>query len=481
MSLKNPTINRIFVIILLFLCAQNISVYAVEDVSAQNNTNQEAVAEPEKEDEITETVLETKDKKRQTLVTKITFDDVVKSAKEHSYDLKIADYNILISKQGVRGARSEYFPKLNFSAGTEYTKNYRDAKESTVMSIGDAFINPYTRYQSVLGINVGYNLFDFGVRGGNLKIAKEDVKLKELENKEKFQELNLTLLDTYTKILITTKQIEINKDILALEEKNLEYYQRLYKAKEVSKTELNNQKVKVSEAKNKINELNSIKQESLNWLSFYTGEQYDINKLQVADIKKPNFDVLEFQDYTKSITWKIHEKNIKKKETELQVVKKNNYPKINVYGRYYLYGSNKSSYNTSLGNIEPSNFSVGASLNMPLFDGFKNSANIEKTRLELKQLHVERDKAIAQLMTRLANMRSNLIYLDDKIVENNEIITELSDKEKSVHKLASKRLVSPIEYNSAKIELLNQEIELDKNSITQISITKGIQILTEEI
>ena len=78
-------------------------------------------------------------------------------------------------------------------------------------------------------------------------------------------------------------------------------------------------------------------------------------------------------------------------------------------------------------------------------------------------------------------MRSNLIYLDDKISENNETITELNDKEKSVHKLVSKKLVSPIEYNEAKIELLTQEIELDKNSITQIAITKGIQILTEEI
>lgn len=96
-----------------------------------------------------------------------------KNAHEHSYDLQISDYNILISKQGIRSARSEYSPKLNFSAGTEYTKNFRDARESTVMSIGDAFINPYTRFQSILGVNVAYNLFVFGIRGDNLKIAEK--------------------------------------------------------------------------------------------------------------------------------------------------------------------------------------------------------------------------------------------------------------------------------------------------------------------
>lgn len=417
--------------------------------------------------------------KKGEVVTKINFEDVMTKAKEHSYDLKIADYAVLIAKQDIRWARSEYFPKFNLNAGMEYTKNYRDINESTVMSIGDAFINPYTRFQSVLGITVAYNLFDFGVRGGNLKVAKEETLIKELETKEKLQELYLTLLDSYTKILIATKQIDLNKEILSYEEKNLALKERLYKAQEISKTELNDAKVSVETTKNKISELKSIKAESVNWLSFYTGDEYDSENLKVAELKKSNFDVLEFQDYTRSIVWKIHERNIRKKELELKVAKRNYYPKINAYGRYYLYGSDQSNYPKSLG-IRPSNFSVGASLNMPLFDGFKNSSQIQKTALELKQLYVERDKAISQLMARIAAMRSNLIYLDEQINGNNLILKELNDKEKSVHKLVSKQVVSPIEENDAKIEVLNEQIEYAKNTITHESLIKGIEILTKE-
>ena len=40
--------------------------------------------------------------------------------------------------------------------------------------------------------------------------AIEDVKIKELETTEKLQELNLTLLDIYTKILITSSSISKN-------------------------------------------------------------------------------------------------------------------------------------------------------------------------------------------------------------------------------------------------------------------------------
>ncbi|MBQ9245790.1 TolC family protein [bacterium] len=418
-------------------------------------------------------------KEENTLVTSINFDDIINKADEHSYDLKIADFNILISKQDIRGARSDYFPKLNVGAGTEYTKNYRDVRETSVMSIGEAFINPYTRYQNMLGITLNYNLFDFGVRRGRLDIAKEDVKLKELEEQEKLQELNLSVLDTYSKILVAKKQIELNKQILELEEKNLEMRKRLFNAKEISKTEYNDSEVKVARTKSKISELYSILSESINMLTFYTGEEYDIETLTVSDIPKPDFDIMQFKDYTKSITWQIHEKNLKKKELEVKIAKRNYLPKVNAYGRYYMYGSDHSSYPDSFKDVDPSNFTVGGSINMPVFDGFQNSAVVRKAELEYKQLQVERDKAIAQLMQRLATMRSNLMYLDDQIDATNKVIDELKDKNKSIAKMASKRVISPIEENESKIELLEQTIEQQKNLITSIAITKGIQILTD--
>ncbi len=419
------------------------------------------------------------DLNKEKVVSKISFDEVLKLSKEHAYDLKMADYEILISKQDVRLAKSEYFPKLNFMAGMEYTKNFRDVRETTVMSIGDAFINPYTRFQSVLGITVAYNLFDFGVRSGNLKIAKEEVNLKELELKQKLQEMNLTLLDAYTKVLITTKQIIENQKILEIQEKSLEIQERLFNAKVISQMDFNKAKVDITKTKAKISELKGIREESLNWLTFYTGVKFDSENLKIEEIKKDNFDVLAFTDYTKSLVWKVYDNKIKKKELEVFVAKRNYLPKMNLYSRYYLYGADQSNIGKSLG-IEPSNFSVGASLNMPIFDGFRNSANVQKNVLELKQMQIERDKAIAELMAKLANMRSNLMYLDEQITQNNIAINELSAKEKALHRLASQRVISPIEENEAKIELINEKIELEKNSITNISIIRGIEILTEE-
>lgn len=408
----------------------------------------------------------------------ITFEEVLKQAKAQSYDIKIADFDVFIAKQGVRTARSEYFPKINASVGTEYTKNFKDFSNSTVSVVGDAFINPYTRFQSLMGITLSYNVFDFGVRKNKMDIAKEDIQLRELLEKEQFQELELTMIDTYSKLYILKKQIEINEKILEFAKKNLEYKTRLFNAKEISKTELNDQNIEVQKYERKLIELKSLAQESLNWLTFYTKQEYKLDNLILKELKGSNSDPMEFNDYTKSLTWLIQEKEVKKKELALNVAKKNNMPKVNAYSRYYLYGSDHSSYNRTLDDLGPSNYTIGATVFMPIFDGFKNSAEIQTANLELQQQLIKRDKAIAQFMTRLATMRTNFVYLNKQIEADEKLVDELSDKQKSVKKLVDKKISTPNDLNEVEIQLLEQQIELEKNITTNIAIQRAIQALT---
>lgn len=479
MNIKRLAI--IFIVICMQMCLCPLSHAKGDTQNPKKSDNFILNIKKIKDKKKDNSVVELESQKPKKLVGSIDFDEVLAKAVEHSYDLKISDFNVLIAQQGVRGARSEYYPKLIATAGTEYTKNYRDIRETTVMSIGESFINPYTRFQSVLGITLSYNLFDFGVRRGNLDMAKEDVFIKELETEQKRQDLNLNIIDTYSKILMAKKQIELNKKILQLESKNLEYRKRLLDAKEISKTEYNDQEVRVEEVNKRIFELKQMMAESLNWLEFYTGDKYDLENLKVAEIKKADFDTMDTNDYTHSVTWKIYEKQLKKKELEIKVAKRTNYPKVNAYTRYYLYGSDHDNYGKSFGNIEPSNFTVGASASWMLFDGMKNRSNIQKVSLEYKQLQVERDKAIAELMTKLATMRTNLMYLDKQIESNNKIIKELGDKENSVHRLVAQKLVSPMDENDAKIKSIEQKIELEKNTVTELAIQRGIQVLTYQM
>ena len=454
-------LNRvIFLVISVLLLQYNAVSFAVEDVVEEKNS----------------VPLENIEEK--AIVGKISFDEISQKAKNHSYDIKLADFDIMISKQGIRGARSEYFPKLVAMAGTEYTKNFNDYSNSVVTTVGDAFINPYTRFQSIFGVTLSYNLFDFGIRRDNLDIEKADTALKELILLEKFQDLDLTLVDTYSRLLMLKKQIDINNQILDLTNQNLEMKQRLYDAEELSLIELQSQKAEVELTQNKILELKNLAQEAINWLAFYTGEKYDLDSLKISEFDKPDFDPLAFNDYTKTITWQIQEKELKKKELALKIAKKSYLPKVSAYSRYYIYGSDYSSYRDALKDISPSNYTVGANVMMPVFDGFKTSATVQKASIELQQQQVFRDKVIAELMNKLSIMRSNLMYIQQQTITTNNALKELKEKEKSVKKLVDKKISTPIELNQAKIEVLNQEIEYIKNSTTSIATLKAIQILT---
>ena len=172
------------------------------------------------------------------------------------------------------------------------------------------------------------------------------------------------------------------------------------------------------------------------------------------------------------------EKELKKKELELKIAKKNYLPKVNAYSRYYVYGSDHSSYRDAIDDTSPSNWTVGASVIMPVFDGFKTSAAVQKASIALQQQIVKRDKAIAELMTRLSTMRSNLMYLENQVEKGNELLEELMDKEKSTKRLADKQVITPIELNDTRVQVLEQMIEYERTSSTAIATLKGIEILT---
>ena len=258
----------------------------------------------------------------------------------------------------------------------------------------------------------------------------------------------------------------------------MELQNRLYKAKQITKNDLNNSEVKVAKVQRRINELRSILLENLENLSYYTGEKYDIADLKIKESPTPQLSDSD-PDYTNSIVWKLYEKQIKKKDLEIKVLKRSNYPKVTAYGRYYLYGSDPSSYGSSLGDISASNYTIGGTVSMPIFDGLKNREEIKKAEIEKSQLEIERDKSMAEYKMRLMTLRHNLVYENDQIKTDNEILKSLNEKVSNQTRLLSKKLISPTELNDAKIEKLEQEIELTKDNLMKFAIVKSIQILTE--
>ena len=73
-----------------------------------------------------------------------------------------------------------------------------------------------------------------------------------------------------------------------------------------------------------------------------------------------------------------------------------------------------------------------------------------------------------------------LLYLIQQLEADKNLINELEQKQKSTKRLVEKREVSPIELNEVKIQMLEQQIEYEKNISTNTAIAKAIKALTTD-
>lgn len=93
--------------------------------------------------------------------TELDFETVRQKALENSFDVKLSQTDIKISETAIQGVKSEYYPKINTSFYSEYTKSL-DGNNQTVY-IGNDVLYGSSIFQTSMSVGLNYNLFDFGV------------------------------------------------------------------------------------------------------------------------------------------------------------------------------------------------------------------------------------------------------------------------------------------------------------------------------
>lgn len=154
---------------------------------------------------------------------------------ENSYDIKLTKTDIDISKVKIKEAQSEYFPKLGIYAYGEFNKDLAPENFKQTMYIGNEVIYGSDIYQNAISAGLTYNLWDFGIRGDNLKIAKKDVISKKANYLKTMRDIELNSVELYAKALSEYKEILIKTEILVIEKELLSIKSRLNQAGQVDK------------------------------------------------------------------------------------------------------------------------------------------------------------------------------------------------------------------------------------------------------
>lgn len=405
--------------------------------------------------------------------------ELMGKARAHAYEVQMAGMERGIRGQERRIERSEYYPRINLYAGSEYTHNMREGRMGAVTTVGEMFINPYTRYQTLLGITMSYNVYDFGVRRGRMEMAKRSEEIGEIAEREGLRAVYVKVIEKYSGIILLKREIEIKEGIVEQIERKLAMKRRLNGAGEISSIEIKEEEIELAGERKELLEMEERMEGECEELSYYIGERYEVGRLSDEEMRAEREKEIEVgeEDYERSEVNQIYGKEIARKEAEIAVLRRSRYPKLVAYGRYYMYGSDRNNYGGSLGDIGLSNYTIGGSLSMPIFDGMRNREEIRKAEMEKRRLEIEREKAVEEYRRRVEGLVRELRYERERIAQSEEQMKCIEERKKMKERLREKSEIDGIAIVEEEIARLERARELIREEVSEYAIRKTLEIM----
>lgn len=428
----------------------------------------------------------------------LDYKNVQKTAIDNSFDLKLAQYDISMSKAQLKAVRADWYPTLSLQFNSEYNKDLSGGK-GTYAYAGNTMITPYTQFRDMFYLTASYNLFDFGVQGRKVHIAKQEIAQKEINYNLQLKELKLKILELYAKAQQYNNTINTKSQILTLYENMFTNKERIYKSGMSNKLSVMDEAVKIAKIQNEIETSRLELKNTLEDLSYYTNTQYDISDISVkrldesapydwslveengnallkSKVDRNDYKISFIPDLTDESQY--YDIEIDKKKAELSILKRQLLPSFKLYTAYSLYGQNPNNYYSSIQDIGQRSFIVGISSQYVFFDGFKNHANREKTKLEIEKLQVEKEKKLAELDNKYRKSYKSYESYNEELTTNKELLATVKEKLDAVNRLNTNRLIEQNELLSTKAELLNQEYELEQSIINITSKIEEMKIMS---
>jgi len=426
----------------------------------------------------------------------LTYRNSLNQAINNSFDLKISNLDIDISKADLKASRADLYPMLNFQANTEHNKDLSNS--GNFAYAGNTVISPYTQYRDMAYLSATYNLFDFGVVGKKVFIAKKTIDQKQISLDLQLKDLKLKVLEAYTKTLQCNDEIKTKSEVLKVYEEMFEAKERLFQAGTTDRISVMDEAVKIAKTQDDIETSKLELKNALNDLSTYTLQKYNPYDLEVLDLDEmnikteilpiSNIEPLKAKVADEEIDFSFNPENspeskyynleLEKKKAELTMYKRQRYPNFKFYASYALFGQNPTQYFSAINNVSPTNITVGLSGTFAIFDGFKNRATCEKAALELKKIQLQKEQKLNEIKMEYERTYAAYDSYTQELALKKMLLNRVQEKLTSVDRMNKSGLIEKNEMLSTKADLLTQEFDLQKNIINISSKIKEIQIRT---
>ena len=224
----------------------------------------------------------------QTVQT-LDYEDLVAKALLNSHDIKISKLDIDISRSSLSSAYALYYPTINTRWNSEYARDLTDGT-AQIDVIGNTVLVQNTMYRSSFSINGNYNLFDFGATTSKVSIASKDVDVKKYIYKQFIRDTKLRILRIYSDLFTVYEELEAKEALLKLYKELCLIKERLYSAGKISKIDVADEAIRTIRTTDERDALKLKQSHLLKDLSFFTGEKYDADSLEIKALIKTESD-----------------------------------------------------------------------------------------------------------------------------------------------------------------------------------------------
>jgi len=321
--------------------------------------------------------------------------DTILAAFKNNIDIQIQEQELAISRADILGARSEFLPQLDLTAG--YTRN--GAVASTIAS-GKKDPGIFTGYKNdnTLGAGLSQVIYNGGFNTANLSQAKLGLKASEETLRAKKLDIEFEAKRLYYGLLLAYDTERIAQELTDNANDHYEDVKNRYAQGLSSRFDLLQSSVQVSltmpELVKAKNAVELIKSELKKLLSFKQQQALEVTDKQLSyaliDIKEDDF--LK-QAYLNKPEMALRTLGIDISKWSVQMAKSGWRPQINANAGYDFRSNNWG----NMINKSHNNWNVGLTFSLAVFDGFSTKAKVDAAKVRYNQAVLTKENLVEQI------------------------------------------------------------------------------------
>ncbi|MEW6427019.1 MAG: TolC family protein [Thermodesulfobacteriota bacterium] len=405
--------------------------------------------------------------------------DVLEKAIAHSYELQLDALEIEIGRARLAEARAAYFPTLTLRLTNEYLDDLRRDGTGTI-AVGETILSgSETTYQNSLSVYAGCLLHDFGGRDHRYRNAERDMRIAELRQEQSLRDLKDKIVEVYGRNLVLCKQRTTWETILAQRNEIYRLSERLHDAGVADKVELGTSAIAVAEAVQALAEYRLEFAEALQDLAFLTGEGYDEESVTVSDLPEADCAAatVQVRDLPEIRAYGL---KIDRKQAEYEIARRQWLPSLHFYSSYRMYGRDSADPAEALQGMRAQNATVGIVVDLNLFNGFGDLAELDRLRSQRRSLEVERRKMIADKEREIAGLTIRTRIYERGTDDWFTLAREISEQEHMNQKLAGQQVIDRIGFLRRQEEMLIKSLAQTVRQVQSVLASLRLQYMAGE-